>query len=183
MALVDGTSWEEAIAAASDILVTAVRTADCCCRKVLFKNSPYTLHQMLCMDPMLIGKRAPSTSFTSKLRKKSVIEHASLFRAICSWTLLPWKQAGIKRTPSSTTERMQAHSYTACVQEIIHKPSKALMGEGRRLEWHSLGKSTWKSGWISVIYYTNVTQKCSWITLPSLYHISTSSSQPTTNRC
>lgn len=135
------------------------------------------------MDPMLMRNSAPSTSFTSKLRKKSIIEHASLFRAICSWTLLPWKQAGIKRTPSSTRERMWAHSYTACVQEIIHKPSKAWMGEGRRLEWHSLGKSTWKSGWISVIYYTNVTQKCSWITLPSLHHISTSSSQPTTNRC
>lgn len=187
MALVDGISWEETMAASWDILLTALQIADCCCRKVLFKNSPQTPHQTLWMDLMLIGKSAPSTSFTSKLRKKSIIEHASLFRAICSWicscSLLPWKQVGIKRTPSSTGERMWAHSYTACVQEIIHKPSKALMGEGKRLEWHSLGKNTWKSGWISVIYYTNVTQKCSWITLPSLYHISTSSSQPTTNRC
>lgn len=160
-----------------------VQPADCCLTKVLLKNCPQTLHEALWMDLMLIGESAPSTSFTSELRKKNIIEHASLFSAICSWTLLRWEQVGIKPTPSSTRERMCAHSYTACVQEIIHKPSKALMGEGRRLEWHSLGKSTWKSGQISVIYYTNVTQKCSWITLPSLYHISTSSSQPTTNRC
>lgn len=160
----------------------ALQPARCCLIKVMLKNCPQTLYEARWMDLKFIGKNAPSTSFTSELWK-NIIEHASLFSAICSWTLLHWEQAGIKSTPSSTMERMCAHSYTGCVQEIVHKPSKVLMGEGRRVEWHSLGKSTWKSGQISVIYYTNVTQKCSWITLPLLYHISTSSPQPTTNRC
>lgn len=184
MAPAEGISHKETVAANSDILVIAVQQADCSLIKVLLKNCPQTLHEVLWMDLTLIGESAPSTSFTSEPRKKNIIEHASLFQCNLFMNIVTLRASGHKRH-SFLNQRKNVCTFLHSPCTGNHSQTFKGTDGGRRgrWEWHSLGKSTWKSGQISVIYYTNVTQKCSWITLPSLYHISTSSSQPTTNRC